>query len=126
MERQKLDQHDSTILLITKHWEHKDIPKGEEETIKHYAKRIFAHFIGVKSQHVAIPFVWLDLVETICTKKEMMTIMKRACTRDLVEVIIGVLSTMKIKRFELDASLISDLPGRIDQAFAARRLKLIN
>ncbi len=108
---QNLDEYDSAILLITKGWKHKNIPKVENETTVEYAKKVFADHIGVGVQHEDSLSLWLDFVEEFCTKREIVEVMRRFTKREdtLEEVVIGTVMCLPVKnRFELDRSLIEE------------------
>lgn len=104
----KLDRYDTVRLLITKLWEHREIPKIKKETILDYSKRIFARQCGIQLCHLGpsdVAHIWVgfanDVFEMYDYKKYLELVAIEGYNP--IQAIIAILQGMKVVgRFELD------------------------
>ena len=104
----KLDRYDTVRLLITKGWEHKEIPKKEVETNLEYSKRILANQCGIqlydmRNDDVAI--IWVDFAQDIFEASEYKKYLELVVIKkyDPLQAIIIIIQGMEVVgRFELD------------------------
>ncbi|MBU0978092.1 MAG: hypothetical protein KKD18_06760 [Nanoarchaeota archaeon] len=104
---QELDKYDTVRLLITKLWEHKDIPKNQDESILEYSKRVFAYQVGIDISFVGYEIIWVNFAERIFSVQEYRGFLELVVFKkyDPIQAIIVLIQGMKVKdRFALDES----------------------
>jgi len=107
IEMQELDKYDTVRLLITKLWEHKDIPKNQDESILEYSKRVFAYQVGIDISFVGYEIIWVNFAERIFSVQEYRGFLELVVFKkyDPIQAIIVLIQGMKVKdRFALDES----------------------
>ena len=108
-----LDRYDTVRLLITKGWEHKDVPKKKEETIEQYSKRVFAKQVAVDSEYFTdndLRSIWVSFANDYFDLGEFRQFVSLVTQNgyESLRAIIAIVQGMKISsRFELDESDIS-------------------
>ena len=105
-----LDRYDTMRLLITKGWEHKDIPKKDEEPILEYSKRVFAKQVAIDSEYFTdndLRSIWVSFANDYFDLGEFRQFISLVTQSgyEPVRAIIAIIQGMKVaSRFELDES----------------------
>jgi len=104
----KLDRYDTVRLLITKLWEHKELPKFEKESILGYSKRVFARQCGIQLYHLGlsdVAHIWVGFATDVFEVSEYKEYLELVAIKgyDPLQAIIAIVQGMKVLgRFELD------------------------
>jgi len=104
----KLDKYDTVRLLITKGWEHKEIPKFEGETILDYSRRVFANQCGIDlscQNYNDLATIWVGFANDVFEIPEYKEYLELVVIKgyDPLQAIIAIVQGMKVVgRFELD------------------------
>jgi len=104
----KLDRYDTVRLLITKGWEHKEIPRLKEETTLDYSRRVFANQCGIDLSYQSyndIATIWVGFASYVFETSEYKKYLELVTIKGYIplQAIIAIVQAMKVVgRFELD------------------------